>query len=263
MAKPRVAAPPAAKPKFCTSKIREIAEVKVCNFKLKSHWSGMGDECPNKENHLNPMLSGFCHSGWHEGTKAVTASGKPAPTCKHYINCPCDCHARLNRMFQLSGQERILVDQSQWKADNPYVLPSLEDVVTAAPFRVPGIVAAVVMESPAPEIVPAAIQRTFTVTPTGRAGRGELETWVREITDIWAVDQEGLCTPKYVSEYIARRKGINAPSVGAVDAVFNRWQTLGFAKIERKPTRFEGYTEDGIRLGLDTMKARAKRATTR
>lgn len=263
MAKPpKAAAPPAAKPKFCTSKVRDIAEVKLCNFKLKSHPLG-GDYCDNKANHLHTMLTGFCHSGWHEGMKARSASGQPAPTCKFYINCPCDCHARLNRMFDLAGNERILVDNSDWKPESTFVMPTARDVIVASSFIPAGTGVGIMRESPAPEIVPATIERTFVPTPTGRAGRGELESWVREATDIWAVEKDVLCTPQYVAKMIGQRKGINPPSSGAVDAVFNRWAALGFAKIERKPTRFEGYTEDGIKLGLETMKARAKRTAAR
>ena len=258
MTKPKVAAPPAAKPKFCTSKIREVVEVKVCGTALKSH-PIKGEVCPNKDSHLFPMVTGFCNSGWCEGTKGVTENGKSAPTCRFFVNCPCECHARLNRMFDIAGTERVLVDHSNWKPDNPFVLPSMAFRVSPESFNDVGSDTPANIENAVPAAVSGGIQRTFAPTPSGRAGRGELESWVKEITDIWVVDQNGLCTPKYVSDYIARRKGIKAPSVGAVDAVLKRWVEIGFAVIEKKPTRFTGYTEAGIKFGLESMRNITKR----
>lgn len=254
----KVAAPPAAKPKFCVSKIREIAEIKVCNFKLKPS-SVFGDYCPNRENHLYPLLTGYCQAGWHEGLKARTASGKSAPTCKFYISCPCNCHTQLNRMYEMAGEERILVDNSDWKPENTFVMPSLEPLA-AVPSIPSAPVAAVVVESPAPGIVPASVPRIFTPTVSGRLGKGELEAWVKEVTDVWAVEQEGRCSVGYISAEIGRTKGINPPSQGAIQNVLFRWKDLDFAHIETdRPLRFTGYTDDGIKFGLENMKARAKR----
>lgn len=251
MAKPKVAAPPAAKPKFCVSKIREVAEVKVCNYKLKT--SQFGDICPNREQHLHPMLTGFCQAGWHEGLKIN------APTCKYYVNCPCDCHAQLNRMYQMTGDERVLVNNSTWRPANPYVLPSLEPL-EAVPSNGTPTVAAPVVESPAPGIVPPSAPRIFAPTVSGRLGKGELESWVKEVTDVWAVEKDRLCTVGYISNEIGRVKGINPPSQGAIQNVLFRWKDLGFAHIETaRPMRFTGYTDDGIKFGLENMKARAKR----
>ena len=48
----------------------------------------------------------------------------------------------------------------------------------------------VIVESPAPDIVPATstCDRSCSWTATGRAARGELEAWVKEQCDIWLVD---------------------------------------------------------------------------
>jgi hypothetical protein len=250
--------PPAAKPKFCTSKIREIVEVKVCGEKLRVRPYG-GEYCPNRDNHLFPIPTGFCNSGWCEGTKGALGNGKFAPTCKSFINCPCDCHARLNRMFHMAGTERVLVDESSWHADNPFVLPTREIVVPTDPVADTDTESSTELESAPPVALPAGMQRIFLPTPSGRTGRGELESWVKEVTDAWVVDREGLCTPRHISQTIARVKGVKPPSVGAIDAVFNRWAEIGFAVIEKKPTRFGGYTEAGLRLGLEVMRAAAKR----
>lgn len=252
MVKLKAAAPPAAKPKFCVSKIREVADIRACNVKLRFHQI-MGDICPSRENHLYPMVTGPCQAGWHEGLKIN------APTCKFYINCPCDCHTQLNRMYDLTGEERILVNNSTWKPNNPYVLPSLEPVATV-PSIPTATVAAPVVESPAPGIVPPTAPRIFTPTVSGRLGKGELESWVKEVTDVWAVEQEGRCTVGYISNEIGRVKGISPPSQGAIQNVLSRWRGLGFAHVELdRPMRFTGYTDDGIKFGLENMKARAKR----
>lgn len=258
MPSPKAAAPPAAKPKFCTSKIREVVEVKVCGVKLRTLPYG-GDYCPNKENHLFAMPTGFCHSGWCEGTKGILENGKFAPTCKWHINCPCECHAKLNRLFHMAGSERILVDESSWHPDNPFVLPRMAEDLTIDTFNWEDTQEPTTIKDAPPVILPVQLPRTFVPTPTGRAGRGELEAWVKEVTDIWTVERDGLCTPRYVAAKIGRKRGINPPSVGAIDAVFIRWAEMGFAMIEKKPTRFDGYTANGLRLGLEAMKAAHKR----
>lgn len=241
-------------PKVCTSKVRNNSEVKACR---KSYTSYL---CPDRANHLLPMVTGFCNSGWHEGTKPRSPSGKAAPTCKEYVRCPCDCHTQLWRMFELSQSERVLVDNSDYLPDSSFVRVALAPVSSVSVAFIPGVSnLPAVPESPAPGIVPASVPRTFAPTPTGRTARGELESWVREITDIWAVERDVNCTPLYVAREIGRVKGVREPSDGAVNAVFVRWEKLGFATFAKKPVRFTGYTEKGIELGLERMKAIAKR----
>jgi hypothetical protein len=102
---------------------------------------------------------------------------------------------------------------------------------------------------------------TFGPTPTGRAAKGELEAWVDEQCRIWIIDKPGVpCTPAFLSEQIAKDQAINPPSVGAISACFERWMKLGYAVIEKKPTRFVKYTDEGVRLGLERMKHNAKQS---
>jgi len=104
------------------------------------------------------------------------------------------------------------------------------------------------------------VEREFVGTPTGRAARGQLESWVQIECNAWLIDEaEEQCTPALLSRYIGREYGITPPSVGAINAVFERWIKLGFAIIEKKPTRFVGYTEEGLQYGLEGLKAREKR----
>lgn len=164
-------------------------------------------------------------------------------------------------MFEMSDMERILVDKSEYKApERTFWMPSDDpDYWKPSPSNGDSITAPVLVESPAPDAVPATLRRAFAPTATGRAARGELELWVKEACDVWIVEKYDFnCTPAWLAEEIGRAKAIKDPSVGAISAVFERWVKLGFAIIEKKPTRFLRYTEDGVRLGLEQMKARAK-----
>ena len=240
--------------KICKAKVRyEGKKIQPCGTEY------LGDTCPKKPNHLLKMKTGFCSNGWCEGTKATDWRGNPVPTCEFIYTCPCECHDMMGRMFEITESERIVVQSSAyqppertyWMPSDDPLPPSSRDNPTDAP---------VVVESPVPDRVPATIRHTYTPTPTGRAARGELELWVKEECDVWLVDEPGVpCTPAYLADQIGRSQGINPPSVGAIDAVFKRWEKLGFAVIDRKPTRFTRYTEDGVRLGLDQMKTQAKK----
>lgn len=251
--------PDALKLKTCKSKVRRGSRIEPCNRDYLPGTLNNPKQCPDKSKHMLPFLSGFCHSGWHEGTKALDGKGNPAPTCKLYMTCPCDCHTKLFRLFEITGKERILVDSSGYvRPPRNYWMP--EDDPTPILSRGSDVVAPVFIESPAPDRVPATLGRTFAPTPTGRAARGQLEAWVKTACDVWLVDEPGFpCTPVYLSEEISREEGIAKPSVGAISAVFERWVKIGFAEIEKKPTRFMRYTDEGIELGLEKLKERVKR----
>jgi hypothetical protein len=173
--------------------------------------------------------------------------------------CSCTCHVMLDKMFEMLGMERVIQDNPEYHAPvRDYWMPSPEERV--ASFIAASNGEARYVESPAPEVVPATVERIFAPTASGRSARGELELLVKKICDVWAVDREPLnCTPAYISEAVAKAQGWGKPpSQGAVNAVLERWVKLGFATIEKKPTRFTGYTAEGIRMGLDAMKLRAK-----
>lgn len=245
----------ALKLKKCKAKVRKAGKQVTCDTEY------LGDTCPQKAKgyHLLPMKTGFCSNGWCEGTKAKDWRGNPVPTCDYIYTCPCKCHDELDKLFSMTGSERIVVDSSGYVSPpRTYWIPSDDPLpVLSSNGDTP---APVVVESPAPDRVPATVARTFTPTPTGRAARGELELWVKQHCDMWLIDEPGEpCTPAYLSAEIARDQGISPPSVGAISAVFDRWVKLGFAVVEKKPTRFVRYTDEGVKLGLEQMKARAKR----
>lgn len=236
--------------KACTAKVRRAA-IGACDGQMRLV-SDRGYICNNRVNHLNPMVTGFCHSGWHEGYKI------DKPTCKHWVTCPCDCHTQLSRMAALTESERVLVDNSFWVPDRTgLVQVSLAESVIAT---VTAKSDARVVPSQAPGIAPDTIERVFSATTSGRLARGQLEAWVQQVTDVWVTERPENCTPQYVVARIMEMQAPDKePSTGAIDAVFKRWAAIGYAMIGQKPTRFITYTPAGIREGLEVLKARAKR----
>lgn len=222
------------------------------------------EQCPNRGEHIMPLKTGFCSNGNCEGTNKRSPSGRTMKTCEWWKTCPCECHLMYDRMFSETGMPRTAVDNSGYVPEHGgFVMP--ERVVEVAPSVLSNPDPAPVREtlqSAAPGIVPPDAVRSFGPTNTGRAARGELEAWVKAVTDEWVVEQYPFpCTPTYVAEEIAKTHGINPPSTGAISAVWDRWVKLEFAVTDKKPSRFVGYTDEAIKVGLDAMKERAKRAT--
>jgi hypothetical protein len=194
-------------------------------------------------------LSGFCSVGQCEGTKPQGWNGTPLKTCWLIETCSCECHAKLDEMFKMTGQPRILVDVSGYKApERTWWMPSDEPDFT--------------MDA-APEISTEGVvlpEKPVAVTATGRTSRGGLESWVQRECLAWLVDKD----PEYglpvriISEEIGRIEGINPPSQGAIAAVFDRWVKYDYARFEDKPRRFVGLTELGAEKGLDWCRANFK-----
>jgi hypothetical protein len=166
-------------------------------------------------------------------------------------------------MFQMGGRERFAVNNSSYVADHgDFVMPDPADVSLArlssntSPATPPKRI-----ESELPDVIPATIARQWIPTPTGRSARGELEAQIKWACDVWVVERDPeFCTPRYVSEEIGRQYGIRPPSVGAIDAAWKKWAKIGFARIGVKPTRFVGYTPEGIELTLEGCKEKYKRS---
>jgi hypothetical protein len=231
--------------------------VALCQQKL------INGQCPNKDRHIWKYKTGQCSRGWCEGSNPKDWKGSPASTCKLWANCPCSCHLTYDQLFAAGGLAREVVNNSEYRVDKTiFSMPTPEEraaMHALSDTKRPD--APVLVESPLPDAVPATIRRTFTPTATGRAARGELESWVKDQCDIWLIEKDGsLCTPQLLADEIGRAQGIKPPSVGAISAVFDRWVKLDFAVIEKKPTRFIQYTEQGVKLGLDGCKEKAKRA---
>jgi hypothetical protein len=242
--------------KTCTAQVRRAAAIEICSTELR-FVKDRGQVCNNREQHVNPLLTGFCNSGWHEGNKI------DKPTCRFWITCPCDCHTKLSRIAWLTNTERTLVDNSTWVSDRTaFVQVSLTESMQAAALAKP---TATLVASELPGLAPDMIVREFAPTASGRTQRGQLEVWVMAATQSWLAqrmrgEEMPMCTPQWVSDNILKGGHVSkAPSTGAIDAVFKRWIEIGYANIGLRPTRFISFTPDGVRLGLDVLKARAKR----
>lgn len=203
--------------------------------------------------------TGFCGSGLHEGTAPVSMSGKPMKVCAFPDVCTCECHIKFNKMYELAGAERHIHQNPNYV---PVVGPDLSEYFTrseelephsigngnrtARPVDKPSVVAPGLLES----------SRTFDPTPTGYRQRGQLEVEVQAVCNRAMTGEfDDLMTPAKIAEIIDPS---NPPSSGAIGAVFNRWEQIGYATIHRKPLYFQGYTIDGLRLGLEAMKRKAK-----
>lgn len=255
----------ASKKKTCEATRKDNQGQKIsCGEVLVRVYENGPFVCPKREIHLLPMKTGFCHHGACEGLRAKDARGRNMKTCMFWMTCPCDCHEVYDLMFSMAQKDRVAVDNSGYVSpENPYRLLTTEDrVASSIARRDPG---ATIEKSPAPDAVPSSLRRTYTATATGRAARGELEAWVKAACDVWLVDAERApCTPVYLADEIQRTQGLGrAPSVGAISAVFVRWERIGFAVIGKKPTRFLKYTEKGIQRGLEVLKLEAKRTRAR
>lgn len=242
--------------KTCKKKVKtEFGELVECGRTLKG-------ECVNRREHVLPFRTGHCAVGACEGKQAKGSSGRVLKPCRDWKHCPCKCHAEIDSLYAMVQKPREYKDLSGYEPEpNHFWMPSLEERAAMHAAQKAGVqnVAEVLVESPMPEVIPSSYKRAFTPTPTGRAARGELEWNVKEICDEYLVEgYKEPCTPAFISELIGKRRDGAPPSSGAVNAVFERWVKIGFATIEKKPTRFVGYTPDGVRLGLDALKLRAK-----
>lgn len=99
-----------------------------------------------------------------------------------------------------------------------------------------------------------------------RRPRGWLETDVKHITDDFVtgnikLEDGEFLTPHRVSKLVQKFDCLDeAPSTGAVAAVFERWIELGFMVANEKPFAFLDYTEEGRAQGLTAMKAARRSA---
>lgn len=89
---------------------------------------------------------------------------------------------------------------------------------------------------------------------------GQLEREVKEVCDLYTI---GLMPDVFQLTAGEIAKAINAdnpPSTGAITNVLKRWHEVGFAVHATGPHRFDGYTPDGIELGVEGLYARKGRA---
>jgi hypothetical protein len=203
-------------------------------------------------------MSGFCCVGHCEGTNPKGAlSGTPMQTCTFADSCTCNCHATITKMFEMTGLERTVQQNPSYvPVERTWQLPSVEERLAMRSRKTETAVPTIVA-SPVPDVLPPDAVVEFAPTESGRRPKGELEDRVKKVTDAWTgmASLGGKmrdCTPAWIAEQIDEE---NPPSTGAITAVFDRWVAYGFATVEKKPTRFTGYTPEGVKKGLYTMKA--------
>jgi hypothetical protein len=208
-------------------------------------------------------VSGFCSNKCCEGSKPKTPSGRPMKTCTMVPGCGCKCHADIARMYAMMDQPRPEPEQNPeyrpfvptwWMPDgtDQLSLTALYDSGSEINLDAPSVAP---VGPPAPVLATAA--RAFAATPTGRRAKGLLEDEVRYVCNKFMSGEiEGPMTPKLIAQLVDENE---PPSVGAIGAIFDRWVKLGFAETGKQPVRFISYTVEGMSMGLEKMKARAKR----
>lgn len=204
--------------------------------------------------------TGFCDNGHCEGTAPVSYTGKPIKVCVAYEICECDCHKKFNKMYEMADVPRRLHQNPNYI---PYEYPDMSEYFAVSHEEVETLSGGVV-DTPEPRERPSTTApgllesaRTFTGTPSGYRQRGQLEVEVQQICNRGMLGEfDEHLTPKLIAEMIDPD---NPPSTGAIGAVFNRWERIGYARIHRKPLYFQGLTVEGMRDGLETLKRKSGR----
>lgn len=219
----------------------------------------------------NKYPSGFCNehgiparSVSHEGTRPTDYKGNPMKTCHLWQTCPCECHYKLDVMFEMGEMERHEVPNPLYvRVPTQFVMPEVKNPLTGAVASSPGGVSGpdgdeeAYAPLPVADTTPLAQRRT----PLGYAGRGTLEAQVWDaVTKHLDMMNLGIpITTLVISDWIATEYKVPTPSRGAIQAVWVRWQKLGYGKLESKPVRFGGFTGDGSWEELERMKGAVKR----
>jgi hypothetical protein len=206
----------------------------------------------------NKLKTGHCDSGWHEGSNPDLGDGKSAPTCKQFLECPCECHLQYDQMFEEANLPRILIDNSSYKVKNTLWLPTIEE---RAALRLETLKKkeSIQIQEPETEHSVQILVRTFNETPTGRQARGQLEQLVLLAVTRWvSSDSKEDCSINWICANIEEIDKITLASKGAIQAVLRRWMDIEFVLVGGQPFQFFGFTPEGKQYGLDTLKLRAK-----
>jgi hypothetical protein len=208
----------------------------------------------------NKTITGFCNGinkpAQCEGTRP-RSQGKPLPVCHFFEDCPCECHKIVDEMFMATGLERQFMPNPDYTPEKGHWLrPKVEDPITgddASGYVGPDTPDGVehVTVTPLARTRPPLVERR---TPLGYAGRGTLEAQVWECVTALGGEPD----TKTVSEWIAEKYTIPYPSRGAIQAVWVRWDKMGFARLAKGPVRFAGFVGEGTWPSLERIKGSAK-----
>lgn len=237
---------------------------------------------PPKTKAKKKIKSGFCANGQCEGTKPTSPSGQPMKICEDWLDCACECHAMVTKMYEMAEMERqppeqtaaYLAESHRRHAETQALLDSLayDRTVPSVPSYADGTGDHPLDERPSQSPVGApgdtletgyhgTVTPRFAPTDTGRRARGQLEYDVLKICDEYVHDvyDWDLCTPRLVAERIGKINETEPPSTGAINAVWDRWEKIGFAVQGKKPSHFSHFEMDGSLQTLAMLKDRIKR----
>ena len=202
--------------------------------------------------------TGFCYAGFCEGTKPVI-KGKPVKVCVALGVCKCECHVKLDKMYRMTGLERVPVQNPDYVPYESGISAFIEELSNRVPdvatLNVQPIAPKEIHVEAAPAL--ALSTKVYTPTATGTRAPGQLENEIRDVCNRYMQGEfpDIACTPKFIQHEIPTDP---LPSVGAIGQAFNTWERIGFAVIEKGPVRFVRYTADGMRYGLAEMKQRSR-----
>lgn len=228
------------------------------------------------------IKTGFCANKQCEGTKPVSPSGAPMKVCDAWEDCACDCHEMVTQMYKMADLPREEPQQSaeylaavsaRHMATARMLAEVQADMMARAPLsRFGGIMAPPPDEGTLSDAVDTTagtletgyhgtVTPRFVTTPTGRRARGQLEYDVLTVCGEFSRDvyEWDLCTPKLVAERIGKMHDTEPPSTGAINAVWDRWEKIGFAQQGRKPSHFIMFEIDDSLQTLAMLKDRIKR----
>lgn len=216
-------------------------------------------------------ISGFCSTGCHEGTQPVNLNGTPLKVCvaigdgpDSKNRCSCKCHVEIDKMYESAGLARVPQQSPLWKpAKSPDLTWLYEDseseLDTFVSVRSQGTPADA--EPARDHGIPVEQPRYDTAdrTPSGFRKKGQLEESVQDVClgylkGKYEADENGDMTTKHIGLLIDAE---SPPSPGAVQAVLERWEKLGYAEMRRKPVGFQMLTAEGMQKGLSAMRQEA------
>lgn len=213
-------------------------------------------------------ISGFCGNGHHEGLSPKNHMGQPLKVCTVLgldgeARCNCQCHKDIDEMYESANAPRVPQQNPEWK---PPKFESLDWVWERDALALRGT------NTPAVEYQPGAAPGDAGITlespryadaeptPSGVRRRGQLEEEVQRVCVGYLQgevkpDDDGDMTTKHIAHLI---DADDPPSAGAVHSVLLRWERIGYAVIERDPVQFTLLTPDGMKMGLQSLKNKAK-----
>lgn len=212
-------------------------------------------------------ISGFCGIGLHEGTRPRNIWGTAQKVCTILgldgeARCNCKCHKEIDEMYESAGMPRVPQQNPDWKP------PPRQDLSYVWADSLVGPVGNTSGDGERPAVthtdagiaVDAPRYSGDDRAPSGTRRRGQLEEEVQRICvgyleGEFSTDEDGYMSTKHIAHLIDPE---DPPSSGAVHSVLLRWEKIGYAVLNRDPMEFALLTPDGMKMGLNALKSKAK-----